>query len=205
MVGEGVLLTSLAHPDVKEVLMVNRRHADLQHPKLKELIVPDFMQLEAYTAQLTGYNACFYCAGISSVGLDEAKYTIITYDTTMTFATKLAALNPGMTFNFVSGAQTDASEKGKVMWARVKGRTENALKTLPFRQQFNFRPGGMKAVPGQKNSKALYKVLVAIMSVILPKLVCTIADVGHAMINAITKGYPKHTLETVDIKVLAKG
>lgn len=163
MVGEGVLLTCLDHPGVSEVLMVNRKHLDLQHIKLKELILPDFLKTDGYATELAGYDACFYCAGISVVGLKEAEYDQITYETTMHFARILSGLNPGMVFNYVSGSHTDSSEKGRVMWARIKGKTENALQALPFRKQYNFRPGAMKAVAGQKNAKALYGIIVRIL------------------------------------------
>ncbi len=204
MVGEGVLLTCLEHPDIEEVLMVNRRPSPVQHAKLKELIVPDFSRLDDHTEQLKGYDACFYCAGISSVGMDEAKYSAITYDTTIHFARKLVAGNPDMVFNFVSGSHTDSSERGKVMWARVKGKTENTLQTIGFKAQYNFRPGAMKQVAGQQNAKLLYRVLVSILSVIWPRQVCSIRDVGLAMIRAAITGYPASVLEVKDIKILAR-
>ncbi|OOQ58927.1 epimerase [Mucilaginibacter pedocola] len=203
-VGEGVMLSCLQHPQVTEVLMVNRRPYPLQHPKLKELIVPAFMALDGYEAQLSGYDACFYCAGISSVGMNEEKYTHITYDTTLVFANKVLSLNPEIVFNFISGSHTDSSEKGKVMWARVKGKTENALMRMPFKAQYNFRPGGMKAVEGQRNTKALYKALVSIIGFLFPKAVVTLAELANAMVNAATKGYSKQVLEIKDIKALAK-
>jgi nucleoside-diphosphate-sugar epimerase len=121
MVGEGVLLECLNHPEVEQVLMVNRKHLDTTHPKLKELLLPNFMNLDAVEEELKGYNACFFCAGISSAGLNEEQYTHITYDITMHFAQSLVKLNPGMVFNFISGSHTDSSEKGRLMWARVKG------------------------------------------------------------------------------------
>ena len=206
-VGEGVLMECLSHPDIKEVLMVNRKHFDLEHPKLKELILPDFMQTEAFSGRLTGYDACFYCAGISSVGLNEAAYSYITHDITIHFAKQLLALNPDMIFNFISGSHTDSSEKGKVMWARVKGRTENALVALPFKKEYNFRPGFMKPTPGQKNVKRLYRIigkLYPVLRVVFPDNVSRMQEVGLAMINALTKGYPKQILEVTDIKALAK-
>src|SRR5262245_25512755 len=125
MVGEGVLLECLQNEHVSEILIVNRRHYDLAHPKLKELIVPDFFKIEDFSEKLNGYDACFYCAVISSVGVKEEKYTKVTFDTTLHFANVLLPLNPGMVFNFVTGSHTDSSEKGKLMWARVKGKTEN--------------------------------------------------------------------------------
>src|SRR3954469_14273955 len=143
MVGEGVLLECLKNEKVSEELMINRRHFELKHPKLKELIVPDFFKIEAHKEQLVGYDGCFFCAGISSVGMKEDMYTKITYDTTLQFAHVMARLNPGMVFTYVSGQSTDSSEKGKLMWARVKGRTENDLMKLPFKGEYNFRPGLM--------------------------------------------------------------
>jgi len=203
MVGEGVLFECLENPIVKEVLMVNRRPYNLSHPKLKELIVSDFTKLESFESQLSGYDACFYCAGISSVGMNEEKYSYITYETTMAFAKPLAKLNPDMVFNFVSGSHTDGTEKGKIMWARVKGKTENALMKLPFRAQYNFRPGFMKPFKQQKNVKALFKPLIWLFPILLPKLSLTLKQVGEAMINTVQKGYPKQVLEIEDIKKLA--
>ena len=203
MVGEGVLLASLDNPEVENVLMVNRRPFQLTHPKLKELIVPDFFQVGHFKDQLKGYDACFFCAGISSFGMKEVKYTRITYDTTLAFADVLLAVSPGLTFCYISGSHTDSSEKGKMMWARVKGKTENELMKRPFKKEYNFRPGGMVAVPGQKNAKAVYTVLVKIIGLFAPKLVITLSELGDAMINAVTKGYPKQVLEIMDIKALA--
>ncbi|MEP6676590.1 MAG: NAD-dependent epimerase/dehydratase family protein [Ferruginibacter sp.] len=204
MVGEGVLLECLENPAVKEVLMINRRPSALRHAKLKELIMPDFMKPESYSIALTGYDACFYCAGISSVGMKEPKYTYITYDTTMCFARMLAALNPAMVFTFVSGSHTDSSEKSKMMWARVKGKTENALMQLPFKGEYNFRPGFMKPFKGQKNIKAVFKIFIPLIPLLFPKKSLTMQEVGQAMINVVIKGYPKQVLEIADIKILAK-
>ncbi len=202
-VGEGVLLACLEQPQISEILMVNRKPFDLQHPKLTELIVPNFMNLEAVKDQLTGYDACFYCAGISSLGLKEPAYTHITYDTTLHFAKTLLMLNPDLVFNFVSGSHTDSSERGSVMWARVKGKTENALMQLPFKAEYNFRPGGMKAMAGQKNAKASYKLIVGVLGWLSSRRVVTLQEIGLAMINAVAKGYPKQILEMSDIKELA--
>jgi uncharacterized protein YbjT (DUF2867 family) len=207
MVGEGVLLECLEHRDIKEVLMVNRRPSGMKHPKLKELLAPDFFDLTKAAGQLKGYEACFFCAGISSVGMKEAEYQRITYDTTLRFAETLVTLNPGMVFDYVSGSHTDSSEKGKVMWARVKGKTENALMKLSFKKVYNFRPGFMKPTPGQKNIKGLYKVLSSLyplLRLLLPRQVSTLREVGLAMINSVLKGYPKPILEVEDIKLLAQ-
>jgi uncharacterized protein YbjT (DUF2867 family) len=209
LVGEGVLFACLEHPDVQEILMVNRRpYAGEKHHKLKECIVPDFLQLDACTDQLKGYDACFYCAGISSRGMSEADYSHITYDITMHFANKLLSLNPDIVFSFISGSHTDSSEKGKFMWARVKGRTENALMLLPFKKEYNFRPGFMKPTEGQKNVKGYYKTiskLSPLLKILMPGNICTMHEVGLSMINSVLKGYPKQTLEVKDIKLLAEG
>lgn len=204
MVGEGVLLACLADARVEQVLAVSRRPAGHSHPKLRELLVADFRDVSAVEAELTGYDACFYCAGISSVGLSEADYTAITYETPVAFATVLARLNPGMTLVHVSGAHTDASERGKVMWARVKGRAENALSRLPFRAVYNFRPALMKPVPGQAHVKRSYRVLLLaypVFALFFPGM--RLEDVGRAMVNAVLVGAPRTTLEVPEIRALA--
>jgi len=208
MVGEGVLFECLEHPDIKQVLLVNRRpYTGEPHPKLKECIIPDFFKLDGFEKKLSGYDGCLYCAGVSSLGKGEAEYTRITYDTTLHFATKLASLNPKMVFNYVSGSRTDDSHKGKVMWARVKGRTESALVRLPFKRAYNFRPGFMKPAPGQQNVNFFYKALgtmYPVLKAIFPSQVCTMREVGLSMINAVIQGYDKQTLEVKDIKLLAQ-
>ncbi len=204
MVGEGVLLHCLESKEVTEVLMVNRRTLDIKHAKLKELIVKDFLKTNENEPGLKGYDACFFCAGISSVGLNEEQYTKITYDTTLHFAKIVSNLNPGMVFNFVSGASTDSSEKGKLMWARVKGKTENDLMKLPFKKEYNFRPGIMKPVKGQKNVKTAFRILIPILSPFFIGKVLSLNDVGQAMINSVSKGYEKQVLEVSDIKKLSK-
>lgn len=204
MVGEGVLLECLDNYAVKKVLMINRKASTIKHPKLKELIVLDFMQLSRYTEILQGYDACFYCAGVSSVGMNEIKYTYVTYDTTLAFARTLSEINPNMVFNFVTGSHTDTSENGKVMWARVKGKTENDLMKLPFRGQYNFRPGFMKPFKEQKNVKTIFKIIIPLFPLLFPKKSLTLKDVGQAMINTVKEGYSKQILEIEDIKVLAE-
>ena len=190
-------------PQVKEVLIVSRKHYDLNHDKLKELLVPDFSHLEKFTDKLSGYDACFYCAGISSVGMKEDEFSRITYDTTLAFANQLLPLNPNMVFNFVTGSRTDSTEKGKVMWARVKGKTENALMKLPFKKQYNFRPAIMKATKGQVNVKTAYKILGPLIAPFFPQKTLTLKQVGQAMINTVLKDYPKQILEVNDIEELA--
>jgi uncharacterized protein YbjT (DUF2867 family) len=207
MVGEGVLLECLEHPAIEQVLMVNRRPYSAKHPKLKECLVPDFMNLERFNNQLTGYDACFYCAGVSSAGMSEKEYSHIIYDITTNFARTLASLNPQMILVYVSGSLTDSSEKGRVMWARVKGKTENALMRLGFQKVYNFRPGFMRPTPGQHNIKSYYKVIgwmYPFLRVLLPNQVSTMSDVGLAMINCVLKGYPKQVLEIRDINSLAR-
>jgi uncharacterized protein YbjT (DUF2867 family) len=207
MVGEGVLFECLEHPAVERVLLVNRKPYPGTHPKLRECIVPDFLHLEPVADQLSGYDACFFCAGVSSAGMSEADYTRITYDLTLHFARTLAALNPQMVFDYVSGAYTDSSEQGRVMWARVKGRTENALTRCGFRQVYNFRPGFMRPTPGQKNIKWYFKPFGAVyplLRLLLPNQVSTLRDIGLAMINTVLVGYPKPILEIKDINAHAK-
>ena len=208
MVGEGVLIECLAHPEVAEVLLVGRKAFGRVHPKLKELVVPDFLHLDGVRDQLSGYDGCFYCAGVSSVGMKEPEYTRVTYDVTLQFAEVLAGLNPGMVFDYVSGAGTDSSEKGRVMWARVKGRTENALMRLGFRRVYAFRPGYIGATEGQRNVPSYYKyfaLLIPVLYRVLPTHGCTMREVGLAMISSVLVEYPKQVLEVKDIKALAAG
>jgi hypothetical protein len=207
MVGEGVLIECLKHPDVESILLINRRPYGFTHPKLKEIIHIDFFDLLPIESRLTGYNACFFCAGMSSVGMKETDYTRITYDLTVNFAQTLSKLNPCMTFCYVSGAGTDSSEKGKMMWARVKGRTENELMKLPFKNVFAFRPAFMKPTKGQKNAPAFYKYILwlyTILHPLFPQYFGTLEDVGLAMINCIALGAEKKVLEAKDITKLAK-
>jgi uncharacterized protein YbjT (DUF2867 family) len=204
MVGEGVLLECLESDAVEKVLSVSRKPVDHTHPKLEQLLLPDFQTASDAEAKLTGYDACFYCAGVSSVGMSEADYTAVTYDTTLAFATTLARLNPGMVFTYVTGASTDSTEKGKTMWARVKGRTENALMRLPFKGVYNFRPGLMTPKPGQKHLKTSYRVALVFAPVVkLFVRALTLQQVGRAMLRCATSGAPKHVLEIADIAALA--
>ena len=201
-VGEGVLLECLKHPEVEHVLVVGRRTCGREHPKLKELLVPDFMKLEGVKDELSGYDACFFCAGVSSVGKGEEEYTRLTYDTTLAFARALHEVSPQATFIYVSGAGTNPD--GRQMWARVKGRTEQDLSTLGFRQQFNFRPGIMTVTPGMKNPTWWMRVLVPVFGLVMPWVTCSLKQVGLAMIHAVRRGYRKNVLEVKDIKELAR-
>jgi uncharacterized protein YbjT (DUF2867 family) len=207
MVGEGVLLTCLEHPDVEKVLMLNRRPFNLKHAKLEELIVPDLSNIESVKDRLRGYDGCFFCAGISSVGLKEDEYRRITYYLTLSFAQTLVSVAPNMTFIYVSGASTDSTEKGMMMWARVKGKTENDLQKLPFKNVYSFRPGFMKIFPGQQNVNPYYKYiawLFPIVKALAPNTVSTMQQVGRAMIHCVRIGYSKHILEIKDINAVAK-
>jgi len=205
MVGEGVLFECLNHPSIEHILLVSRRPYPIDHPKVEECIVPDFFDLSRAAQQLAGYDACFFCAGISSLGKSEADYRRITYDLTLQFAQTVAALNPEMAFCYVSGAHTDSTEKGRVMWARVKGETENALMGLPFAHIYNFRPGFMRPTPGQRNVLSGYKALgwlYPILRALIPNYVSTMRQVAFAMIRAAGSGYPKPILEIQDINAL---
>jgi hypothetical protein len=206
MVGEGVLLECLNHPEVEQVLVINRKPAGVSHPKLREIIHTDFFNLAPVQRELIGFNACFFCLGVSSVGMTKEEYTHITYDLTLNFANVLAKVNPEITFCYITGAGTDSSEQGRIAWARIKGATENALIRL-FKHAYMFRPGFMKATPGQKHVKSYYKFfawLYPIGRALYPEGFCTLQEVGLAMINAVNKGYPKRILEVKDIVKLAK-
>ncbi len=206
MVGEGVLHECLQHPEVESVLIINRRSYELQHPKLKELIHADFSDFSAVESELKGYDAAFLCMGVSSVGMDEEKYTHITYNLTLALATPLAKLNPDMTLIYVSGAGTDSTEKGRSMWARVKGKTENDLLKMPFKDAYAFRPGGITPTKGMKNTYTILKVLNPILPLLrflMPNLICSLREIGMAMINARIDGYDKKVLEVSDIVKLA--
>jgi uncharacterized protein YbjT (DUF2867 family) len=205
MVGEGVLLECLADPRVARVLVINRKASGVVHPKLVEIVHADFLDLGPVEAQLAGYDACFFCLGVSSVGMSEADYTRVTRDLTLNVGRTLARLNPQMTFCYVTGVGTDSSERGKTMWARVKGATENELLRL-FPRGVMFRPGMMRATPGQKNLKSWYRLIAWIYPIgraLWPSAFCTLREVGQAMINAAVVGSPKRVLEVPDIVALA--
>jgi hypothetical protein len=205
MVGEGVLLECLADPRVDRVLVITRKPSGVTHPKLIEVIHANFDDLSAIQSQLVGYDACFFCLGVSSIGMSEADYKRVTQDLTLNLGRTLARLNPDMTFCYVTGQSTDSTEHGKVMWARVKGATENELLRL-FKRGVMFRPGMMRATPGQKNLKGWYKALAWIYPIgraLAPGSFCTLKEVGQAMINAATIGSPKKVLEVRDIVALA--
>lgn len=207
MVGEGVLHECLLSPAVDEVLVVNRRPCAIVHPKLREIVHSDFFDFSTIAGKLQPYDACFFCLGVSSVGMKEDQYRHLTYDLTMHVAQTLVKLNPGMTFCYVSGSGTDSTEKGKRTWARVKGKTENDLMKLPFRKAFMFRPGYMQPTKGLKNTLGAYKALrwlYPVLHRLFPNFVCRLRDVGVAMINSVNNHYPKAVLEVPDIVALSK-
>ena len=206
MVGEGVLHECLKHPEVKSVLVINRKPCGVKHEKLKEIIHKDFFDLLSIENQLAGYNACYFCAGVSSVGKKEDEYKRITYDLTLNFAKILLKHNPDMTFCYVSGVGTDTTEKGRIMWARIKGKTENDLLKL-FKSAYMFRPGFIKPTKGLKNAYKAYKFFTPFYPVLrklFPKYIVTLEEIGLAMINVTLYDSDKKILECKDIAQMAK-
>ena len=202
MVGEGVLYMCLQHPDVESVLVINRKPGGVSHPKLKEIIHPNFYNLSPIEDQLSGYNACFFCLGVSSVGMGAEQYFQTTYTLTMEVARTLSRLNPDMSFCYISGAGTDSSEKGRVRWARVKGKTENDLMRLPFRQVFAFRPGFIKPIPGLVRTHNFYKYinwLFPLGRALYSSGFCTMQELALAMIRVVSQGYERKIIEGRDI------
>jgi uncharacterized protein YbjT (DUF2867 family) len=207
MVGEGVLHECLNHPEVESVLIINRRTCDVKHPKLKEIIHKDFSDFTSIETELSGYNAAFLCMGVSSVGMKEEKFKYLTYDLTMALAKPIAKLNPDITITYVSGVATDSTEKGRSMWARVKGKTENDLINLPIKAGFAFRPGVIIPTKGLKRTYTAYKVMKPLLPVfrfLFPKYVSSLRELGLAMINVVLNGYDKNVLEVKDIVKLGK-
>lgn len=210
MVGQGVLRECLGAPDVEQVLVVGRSPTGVQHPRLKERIHQDFTQFASIRAELSGYDACFFCLGVSSAGMSEADYTRVTYDYTLAAARVLAEQNPGMTFIYVSGTGTDSSEQGRSMWARVKGRTENALLQLPFKGAYMFRPGFIQPLDGIVSKTRLYRVIYSVAAPLYPLLsrlgpgvMTNTGKVGRAMLQVARTGAPRRVLENRDINALA--
>lgn len=206
MVGEGVLHECLQSDAIAGVLIINRRPSGITHPKLTEIVHEDFMDASPLMSAVSGYDACFFCLGVSSVGMKEAAYSRLTYDLTIDFARLLSSQNPVMTFCYVSGAGTDTSEKGRLMWARVKGKTENALMQLPFKAVFLFRPAIIIPTPGLKNTLKLYHYfgwLIPVFKVMMPDGICSLKEIGEAMIQVTITGNKKKILEVKDIKQLA--
>ena len=206
MVGSGVLLECLRDPDVKLVVTLGRTATGLKDPKLQEIIHRDLLRYDGMEDSLAGFDACFFCLGIASSGMKEADYERVTCGYTMVAAQLLARLNPGMTFIFVSGSGTDSSEKGRIMWARVKGRTENALLKLPLRA-YMFRPGFIEPMDGIQSKTPLYRRFYSTLGPVFPLLrrafpnyVLSTRQIGRAMLNIARRGYPTHILEARDIR-----
>jgi uncharacterized protein YbjT (DUF2867 family) len=208
MVGQGVLRECLLDPDVDEVLSIGRSATGQTHPKLREVVQTDLLDFSVNESRLSGFDACFFCLGVSSAGMKEQDYRRVTFDLTLAAARTLARLNPAMTFVYVSGAGTDSSERGRSMWARVKGQTENALLRLPFKAVM-FRPAGIVPLYGVTSKTRLYRIAYALTrplwSVLLrafPQYVTTTEQVGRAMLRVAREGAPKPILETRDINAL---
>ncbi|HKJ78142.1 MAG TPA: NAD-dependent epimerase/dehydratase family protein [Prolixibacteraceae bacterium] len=211
MVGKGVLLECLDHEAIEEVLVIGRNSTEINHTKLKELIHKDFSDFSLVKQQFKDFDACFFCLGISAAGLKEKQYKKITYDFTLSLAKTLYEINPEMTFNYISGEGTDSSEKSRMMWARVRGKTENDLLKLGFKQAFMFRPGMIIPLKGIKSRTKSYQFmydyfmwLVKIVKSIAPGSVVTTTQIGLAMINSMLKGYNKEILKPKDILQLAE-
>ena len=208
MVGAGVLLECVEDPRVQSVLVVGRSRSGIAHPKVREILHQDFFDYTPITAEFADCDACFFCLGVSSVGMNEDAYRHLTYDLTISAAAAMVSVNSRLTFCYVSGAGTDSTERGRLMWARIKGRTENALLAMPFKSAFMFRPGFIQPLKGVR-SKAWYQILYGLigpLSALLvkrfPRYATTTEMMGRAMIQVAAAGYPKRILESEDINRL---
>lgn len=210
MIGRGVLLECLDNDDVKSVLVINRHTVGLRHPKLKEIIHKDFSDLSAVKHNLKGYNTCFFCLGVSSAGLSEQEYYRITYGLTIHFATLVLEQNPEIIFCYISGAGTDATEKSRMMWARVKGKTENALLDMCFKSAYMFRPGFIIPKRNVQSRTPMYNKMYKIMKPFYPVIrkfsrhVTETDKLAKAMIRTVREGYGKHVLDTADINLISR-
>jgi len=211
MVGQGVLRECLLDPRVETVLSIGRTPTGEENAKLREVIRRDLTELEPVEDRLRGFDACFFCLGVSSAGMKETEYRRVTYDLTVSVAQRLARLNPGMTFTYVSGAGTDSTEHGRAMWARVKGQTENALLRMPFKSAYMFRPGVIRPLHGIRSKTRSYRTLYAVLSpfvllaaAVAPNSITTTEKMGKAMIRVARDGAPKPLLGTRDINALAR-
>ncbi len=209
MVGQGVLRECLRDGGVARVLAVGRSPTGQRDAKLVELRHDNFTDYSAVEPQLTGYDACFFCLGVSSIGMDEARYRHLTHDITLAAATTLARLNPGMVFTYVTGRGTDSTEQGPLMWARVKGKTENDLLKLPFKTAYMFRPAGIQPLHGVRSKtgwvQAIYVATSPLLSFLVraaPRYMTTSEQLGRAMLRVARDGYPKPVLESEDINSL---
>lgn len=208
MVGQGVLRECLLEPDVRSVLAVGRSAIHQRHPKLREFIHDDFLDFSAIGMELSGFDACFFCLGVSSAGMKVDDYRRITYDFTLAAAGTLVKINPGMTFIYVSGMGTDSSERGRIRWARVKGKTENDLLKLPFKAAYMFRLAVVVPLHGIASKTKAYRIFYTVLGPLLPalrgllpKYVTTTEQVGRAMIRVARQGWPRSVLENSDINV----
>ena len=207
MVGQGVLRECLLDPDIEAVLTVGRSPTGVHYAKLREIVQPDLIHYSGIETELRGFDACFFCLGVSSAGMSEQQYENLTYTLTLAAAETLSRLNPAMTFVYVSGAGTDSSEKGRIMWARVKGKTENTILRLPFKAAYMFRPGVIQPVHGARSKTTAYRVGYALAKPVLPLLrrlfpryILTTEEIGRAMIHVAKRGAPKKILESWDIR-----
>lgn len=208
MVGGGVLRECLRDPDIENVLTVGRSSIGLQHKKLREIVHNDLMDLSDLEAELVGYDTCFFCLGVSSVGIKEDEYRRVTYDLTTAVASTLVKLNPHMTFIYISGAGTDSSEQGRIMWARIKGKTENALFAMPFKAAYMFRPAYIQPQHGivakSKLTRSFYAgmgIFEPILRMLIPQYITTTEILGQAMIKVAKQGAPAPIIESKDIRV----
>ena len=206
MVGQGVLRECLLDADVESVLAVGRSPTGRRHAKLREIVHDNFLDYSGVESQLAGFDACFFCLGVSSVGMSEERYRHLTYDITMAAARTLAKLNPDMVFTYVTGRGTDSTEQGRLMWARVKGKTENDLLKLPFKAAYMFRPAGIQPLHGVRSKttwvQAIYVVTAPLLSLLnrtSPNYMTTTEQVGRAMIKVARDGFPRPVLESEDI------
>lgn len=212
MVGQGALRECLLDPGVEKVLSVGRRATGRSHEKLREIVHRDFLDFSTIEGELAGYDACLFALGVSSAGMSEPDYVRVTYDVTMAAAHAILRNNPGLTFVFVSGASTDSTEKGRLMWARVKGRTENALLRMPFKGAYMFRPGYIQPRHGIVSSTKLLRVMYAVVGplypvwkALFPDRVTTTEVLGRAMVRVAREGYSKRVLENRDINAAGGG
>lgn len=206
MVGEGVLHECLQHPEVERVLVVGRRACGVTHPKLTEIVFADLFDVSAFADRLQPYDACFFCLGSTSVGMDEAAYTRLTYELTIGMAEAMAARNPDMVFAYISAVGADATEKGKSMWARVKGRTENRLLRLPFKRAYMFRPGYIHPTKGLKRAHKYYALMswmYPALRRLFPKHVVTLRELGQAMIAVARTGHDRSIVHSREMASLA--
>jgi len=211
MVGQGVLRECLHDPRVDGVITIGRAAPDVSNPKLQDIVLTDMFNYSSIESQLTGLDACFFCLGVSAAGLTEEQYEKLTYTLTLAAAETLSRLNPAMTFVYVSGAGTDSSEKGRMMWGRVKGKTENTLLRMPFKSAYMFRPGIIQPAHGERSKTRAYRIGYALFRPLFPLLrlffgpqILTTEEIGRAMINVARGGAPKKILEVSDIAASAK-